>query len=554
MSRPRDIVMNFQEKLKEAAAVIPNYKQLCSPAENLQPFRGKGEVSRAKRVKDIVDESHRVIEESLPPLNTTVVNFCQNCTCAQCSHHSSTFESDGALNATIMTIVQSYEAFLEMQRQQFMVMIRQLSQVAGLSVSMEGKAMHQSCAVVQTNSAANKMEAIECDSSVKTMRNDRETVTSENYLTESSLQDQVFRSPTPTVHGECEDDCSSFCSLPVKDKNQPLSLGTNVNFNQNVNEKKDKFTDIQSYEPFNNSYAESSELVRKMLSEKCRDCSVVLHRINVSNEKPVRNNSPDSQKLVPFTIQEQCSTLEFQKLQNEGHSLTNTSLQTVELPGNVISGTHDKQRKKKIIEDLGTKLDCKAPKQVATEANNSILGKPSTTRSGRTVQNPGQFWIKSTSQKQTNVLSGVRGQQVAAKKRGRPRKHSKNKSEVLTQINKVSFPSKKQDAASLRGKRKDGNNLQFDQPVLGSESKPERRKKRKSASSALENGIKSVSIQRNHLKMNMAVEAQPNNCPKNSQRRISCDTSDPDFVCYFEEDSNDTWNSSWCNRNLLSLT
>ncbi|KAK3916566.1 Carboxypeptidase D [Frankliniella fusca] len=117
--------------------------------------------SRIKKVKDMVDESLRITDESRrQALNNTTVSFCQNCGCTSRFNQSSFLgPADTNLNPTLIDLHNSFELFLNNQRQQFLLMIQQLSTAMDVS----------STAPMDSISENRQSTAVECNSSDETL-------------------------------------------------------------------------------------------------------------------------------------------------------------------------------------------------------------------------------------------------------------------------------------------------------------------------------------------------------------------------------------------------
>ncbi|KAJ1524050.1 hypothetical protein ONE63_010590 [Megalurothrips usitatus] len=395
MSKPWEIVTQFQERLKQAAPASRGGLALSNVSQQLKPFTGRDAdvASRLRKVQDVFNESCRVIGECRPKaLNTTVSNFCQNCTCERCSQHSSLLRHDGDLNSTISSIITSYEGFLEMQRQQFMAIIGELSHVAGHSLSVSDVAMQQSCAVLPSQTTINKGES----------------------STALSLQGQEIQSPRSTVIADDKDDCSSTCTLLAED--QPKSTETEKNLNQVLDDVNGE--DIYSCDSFDNYHDEDFVPVRKSLNKKYKKTSAVTEQQSVSNEKTTRTDGLKGSSLSPGSCQDQGSACKLEGPHNNIPSLDRTlssSSQTNVNPQSKMRSGHEKE---KLLSDISTLFHKKAVKPATTSSDAHDV-KPKTTRSGRIVQNPGQFWISTKPQGQKRICSEFQQPQPATVKRKR---------------------------------------------------------------------------------------------------------------------------------------
>ncbi|XP_026279460.1 uncharacterized protein LOC113207217 isoform X2 [Frankliniella occidentalis] len=175
MEKPWEIVKKFQQQLYQAPMpynVRPN-KPLpgqVKAVHHFLPSNGLQDAAlRIKKVKDIVDESTRIADESRPRfLSNTNSSFCQNCNCENCLNQSSILgPPESNLNRTIPDLIQSFEVFLQTQRQQFMQMINQLTSV--LDSSNSSFPCQQSTSnVLKSTFPVPQLTLMECDSSEKT--------------------------------------------------------------------------------------------------------------------------------------------------------------------------------------------------------------------------------------------------------------------------------------------------------------------------------------------------------------------------------------------------
>ncbi|XP_034237128.1 serine-rich adhesin for platelets-like [Thrips palmi] len=161
MNRPWEIMMNFQKNLKPGAAggggKTTTQVQLSAAAQRFLPSTTVMP-SRTHKVRNIINESTRIIEESrLPELNNTTASFCQNCTCDNCSN-ASILNGTQLNNPNINTLYLAFENFLQAQKQQFVTMIQQIASLDS-SASTDFFTSSRSCS---------QPALTECDSSEKT--------------------------------------------------------------------------------------------------------------------------------------------------------------------------------------------------------------------------------------------------------------------------------------------------------------------------------------------------------------------------------------------------
>lgn len=311
MNRPWEVMMNFQKRLRSGASGVAvdgldsTQAQISSAAHQFLPSSSHLP-TRLPRVRNIINESTKVIEQSrLPELNTTAVSFCQNCACDNCSNLSMLNETQQK-NPNINTLVQTFENFLQFQKQQFLAMIQQVADASGMDTSASvscnqlSKELTKSMVaatsgcvenstnggarVTRSHAASSSSPQLEFDAPGSSPKEMDEMLDSTVFVQEDKPKDKIMNL------NACYDDAA----LPIigtaanTEDDKPIAL---IDIRNNSEDQKEPLSGSSHFDSFDDYLDDSFRPVRRSSLMKMRRSFVLLEKV------------PDGQHHIkPFSL------------------------------------------------------------------------------------------------------------------------------------------------------------------------------------------------------------------------------------------------------------